>query len=129
MANTEWRKKLTEGTVTEAGPRRKTKADFDRRHKSVGQREMEKTLQRERDRMKDLLQNGMHEVYGGDWEEYLADYYPDYSWKPETSMLEFKAVLADPEWQQLAAQVKQQLNFDFVAELNLALKETYKELQ
>lgn len=117
MANTDWRKKLTEGVVNEADPQ------------SPGQVALQKLLQRERARMKDLLQNGMPEVYGNDWEEYLADYYPDYSWKPETSMLEFRAVLADPEWQQLAAQVKQKMNFDFVAELNQALKETYKELQ
>lgn len=72
-------------------------------------------------RMRVLLKFGLHPVYDK-FSDFLCDYFPDFSWNPEQFKRDVAAVLADPQWQQLAAEIKAQRGWDFVHELNEALK-------
>lgn len=53
-------------------------------------------VERERARLHDLFNNGLPEVYNGEWAEYEADWGGDFSYN-EVAAQEWKAVLDDPE--------------------------------
>ena len=82
-------------------------------------------LAREINRMQTLLSEGPNPCYK-DFTAFLYDYYPDFSWD-ERSQQQFEALLADNTWLALAQQVKDKLDWDFVAELTDVLKEENEE--
>jgi hypothetical protein len=77
-------------------------------------------LTRERRRLDKLLTNGLDPVYD-DWEDYWYDFFPDFSWTFDC-IRELQWLLDDPQWQDLAAQLKASRGVDFPAMLAKAIK-------
>ena len=82
---------------------------------------IQEIVERERDRLRKLIVNGLDPVYGS-FDEFLSDFYPDFSWN-EVSRLELQALLDDTEWFALAADLKVKRGYNFPAEIERALKE------
>ncbi len=88
------------------------------------QEKMDEILRkRETDRMRDLLINGLPTVYDGDFDAYLADFYPDFTWNLVDSKREYMLLLNCREWVQLANGVKDTHGYDFVSEIIEAVEE------
>ena len=75
-------------------------------------RTLQEIVQREKARLRKLLQEGLHPIYEGKFEDFLCDFYPDFSWNA-VLYDELQACLDDPEWIVLAVEVKQKWGFDF----------------
>jgi hypothetical protein len=79
-------------------------------------------LNREIARMKDILANGLNPAYD-DFNDFLFDYYADFSWTPSESLTQMDRLLSNPEWLALAFQINVKHGFDFRAELTLAVED------
>lgn len=82
----------------------------------------EYVVRRECKRMRCLIVLDLHPAYS-DFDDFLCDYFPDFSWNQEEFVKDVNAVLADPYWQSLAADLKAGRGYDFVHELTQALNE------
>lgn len=81
---------------------------------------------REVKRLEKILALGLHPCYM-DFDEFLCDFYPDFSWNSKDCNAELRMLLADPEWMGLAAQVLEARGMDFVSELQRALEQPEEE--
>ena len=48
-----------------------------------------------------------------DFEDFLGDYGPDFSWTPEATIIQLYELLANARWLELAEQIKVSRGFDF----------------
>lgn len=83
-------------------------------------------LQRERERLRKILSQGLDATYNNSFDEYMFDYWPDFSWD-ENLIVELTWCLDDPEWQTLAQQVKAKYRYDFAAQHREAIQESLVE--
>jgi len=71
-------------------------------------------VHREITRLTTILTQGLHPVYEASFDNFLYDYFPDFSWTTTVMMQQVAEVEADPRWRSLAAQVKAKHGFDFI---------------
>lgn len=74
---------------------------------------LESMLDREIKRMKDILQSDIPSIYN-DFEDYLNDYFPDFSWNQKDAEIEQEYLLNNKEWQDIAEKIKRKYGYDFV---------------
>lgn len=74
---------------------------------------LDEIVMRERERLQLLIQKGrLPHVYGNDFEAFLCDWGPDFSWN-EYMLKEMEALLRDTEWLALSEQFKALTGHDF----------------
>jgi hypothetical protein len=88
----------------------------------TGGRSPEQTLKRELSRMAKIEKEGLPKVYKT-FKDYLYDYFPDFSWNPKGSEMEFKKLLGSDKWLKLAKKVKDKYGYDFVSQVKAGIKE------
>jgi len=69
-------------------------------------------LEREIARMESILKDGLPACYS-DFEDFLCDYGPDFSWTSEVTIIQLDELLASARWLELAEQIKTSSGFDF----------------
>lgn len=72
--------------------------------------------------METILEQGLNPVYD-DFDDFLYDYFPDFSWVPSSADVQLKELLASEEWCNLAARILEKHKIDFVKAINLAISE------
>jgi hypothetical protein len=77
-------------------------------------------VQREIDRLQNILKEGLHPVYLGSFEEFLYDFHPDFSWNTN-NVLEYQSLLDSPEWMKVAEEVREKRGYDFIKEMREAI--------
>lgn len=73
---------------------------------------IENVVAREVARLQSILKDGLPKCYK-DFNEYLFDFFPDFSWTVDDTLQEMAALLGDERWLQLARLVKAEFGFDF----------------
>lgn len=81
---------------------------------------------REVKRLEKILALGLNPIYTS-FDDYLFDFYPDFSWNSKDCNTQLRMLLADPDWTALAAQVLESRGIDFVEELQRALDQPEEE--
>lgn len=67
-------------------------------------------VKREIKRLQKILNKGLPSSYSPDSpDDYFVDWGPDFSWEPKSCIVEFKALLKDKTWVELAKQVKRNI--------------------
>ena len=69
---------------------------------------------------------GLMDCYD-DFENYLFDFYPGFSWTGDAMKRQVRLILADPRFGPIAADIQVKFNFDMRAELEEALAEEVAE--
>ena len=82
--------------------------------------------EREIKRMRKIIAIGLHPVYD-DFNDFLCDYFPDFSWNPASFKQDMNTILGNQTWLMLAAELKAARGFDFESQLRLALAEAIAE--
>lgn len=70
-------------------------------------------VERERQRLKELLKAGCIPSQYDTPEAYFGDMLYDFAWTPDACIRQLKILLQDKEWVSLAAQVKDMMDIDF----------------
>lgn len=78
-------------------------------------------LDRERKRVKTIIEVGLDPAYTN-FDDFLWDFYPDFSWNVNESKAQLIALSEDPEWVALTAELKAKRGFDFVETVTKAIE-------
>lgn len=81
---------------------------------------------RELRRMRVILELGLHPVYDN-FEAFLDDYFPDFSWKTHAFIQDLRSIYQNPEWIKLAVAIREKWGFDFISEVNAAIVEAEED--
>lgn len=80
-------------------------------------------LAREIARMQKILAEGLPKCYS-DWQDFLIDWGCDFSWTPDTTLIQLNELLESKEWLDLAEKVKSSHGHDFYAEVRVFIEES-----
>lgn len=69
----------------------------------------------------DVSENGLPDCYSS-FDEFLSDFWPDFSWTPKGSELEIKAVLVDSRFEKIVPVLNETWNIDIEEILQEGLK-------
>lgn len=83
-------------------------------------------LDRELARLQKILDKGLAPCYD-DFQDFLCDWGPDFSWTPAATIIQLDELLASQEWLALAEQVKVAHGHDFKAAALAFLEESKKQ--
>jgi hypothetical protein len=70
--------------------------------------------------LQEIAKNGLPDCYKS-FDEFLYDFYPDFSWNPDESSKEIQAVLNDPRFKEVVPILKKDWNIDMKEELEKAI--------
>jgi len=76
--------------------------------------------EREIKRMRCIIALGLHPVYDS-FDDFLCDYFPDYSWNPVSFRQDMDTILGNETWLMLARELKAVRGYDFEEQLQLAV--------
>lgn len=79
-------------------------------------------VRRQRIQMRLIIEHGINPVYE-DFNDFLFDFWPNFSWNEKQYIVDCQTLLADAEWNELAIKVKAKYGYDFVKEVNGGLAE------
>lgn len=90
---------------------------YDEMERLKGESRLVWLVRRNRIEMRLILEHGLCPAYE-DFDDFLFDYWPNFSWNEKQYIIDCQTLLADAEWNELAIKVKAKYGYDFVAEVN-----------